>query len=327
MMRIRTIPAALLAGCLTSCTLTSCTREIVEFPPHVNISPEEVELAGSGATAGEAPAAHLGLTVEANESDSLERLEVLPGARVRSVERGGPAALAGLQSGDVVLGANGMALADRDGFRAIAGKVKPGELLTLEVRRGTVVSEMRVIAGGIEEKTIPRELYRADPLKSRAGYRTVLVGRGDEKRVAAELVKVFPRSPLPGCGLVVGDRITRLEGRPLTSAQDLVRRLLEEHAFGDDVEITILSGSGEETLEVSLWAPRRRISGLRIPLLFTYESSLKPDRTSWDILDLFIFSLFGYRRDGGEREYRILSLFRFRTGYGELVEEPARGGQ
>ncbi len=318
----------LFIGCCLVFSQTSCvSTEEVELPPHINLSPEELDLSRPGSPGEGKSPGDLGLSVEANESDSLERLEVLPGARVRSVKRGGPAALAGLEAGDVILSINGNEVGDRDGFEALAQRAKPGETMTLEVRRGTVVLVAKVTAGSLPEGTAPVELYRADPLKSRAGYRTVILNRGAESTLAAEVVKIFPGSSLPGGGLAVGDRITQLEGKPLASAQDLVRRFFEEHDFGDDVELSVLRGDEEKILEVTLWAPRRRISALKVPILFTYESSLKPDRSRFYFIDLFIISLFGYLRDEGEREIRFLSLIRFRTGYGELVEETPQTGE
>jgi predicted metalloprotease with PDZ domain len=305
-------------------SLASCmSTEYEELPPHVNLSAEELE-APLGKSLPEGERAYLGLSVEAVESDSLEKLEVLPGARVRAVESGGPAARSGLEAGDVILSVNGTGVRDRDGFEALLQDTKTGETLALELRRGTTALEAKVQAAPAPGGAAPVELYRVDPLKSRAGYRTVVVGSGAERRVAAEVVKIFPRSPLPEHGLVAGDRILALQGRPVSSAQDLVRRFFQLD-FGDAVELTVLRAGGEETLDVRLWAPRRRISALQVPVLFTYESSWKPDKTSFYFLDFYVFALFGYRREEGEREVRLFSLFRFRSGYGELVEEPGEG--
>jgi hypothetical protein len=52
-------------------------------------------------------------------------------------------------------------------------------------------------------------------------------------------------------------------------------------------------------------------------------SSLSPEQTRLSICDLWLFSLFSYSHEEGEKEYSLLSLFRFATGYGELVEEAA----
>ena len=72
---------------------------------------------------------------------------------------------------------------------------------------------------------------------------------------------------------------------------------------------------------VSLWEPRRRVSRMALLPLFRYESDIEPSRSEFTLLDLWLFSLFSYRRSGGEREYRFLTLIRFGTGQGELIEE------
>jgi C-terminal processing protease CtpA/Prc len=311
----------ILASSAAALSLASCrSTEYEELPPHVNLSPEELE-SPRGKSLPQGMRAHVGLSVEAVEGDSLEKLEILPGARVRAVESGGPADRAGVEAGDVVLSVNGTEVKDRDGFEALLQDTRPGETLTLELRRGTTALEVKVQAAPAPGEAEPVELYRTDPLKSRAGYRTVVVGSGAGRRVAAEVARVFPRSPLPEHGLAAGDLIVGLQGQPIFSAQDLVGRFFQQE-FGDEVELALLRAGGEEKLQVRLWAPSRRISALQVPILFTYESSLKPDKTRFDFLDFFVFSLFGYRREEGEREWRLLSLFRFRTGYGELVEEP-----
>ena len=80
------------------------------------------------------------------------------------------------------------------------------------------------------------------------------------------------------------------------------------------------------TLVVSLWAPDRCVTGVRVPILFTYESSLRPRETRFWLLDLFVISLFAYRSEEAESEISFLSLFRFRSGYGELIEEGEEDG-
>ncbi len=297
-----------------SCVLT----EPVERVPVVELSAEEFPPA---AVAGPA-ASFLGLEVEANESEDLERLEVLPGARVASVAAGGPAARAGLAAGDVISAVGGAAVSDRDAFLALAKDAPPGRTLRVEARRGTVVFEASLEPAPPIAGAPLVELYRVDPLRLRAGLRTFVFFKGaGAGRAAAEVVKIDPGSPLERSRLNAGDLILEVDGRPVHSAQDLVRRLVEEHAAGERVDLLCLRGGKEFTASVRLWEPGRRLARLSLPFVFGYERSLRPDRLRWALVDLFFLSLFEFRREEGEREYRILTFIRWRTGYGELIEE------
>jgi len=93
------------------------------------------------------------------------------------------------------------------------------------------------------------------------------------------------------------------------------------------VTLTCLRGEEEVPVRVRLWAPPRRLARFTVPILFGYESKLRPRLTRWSVVDLWFVSLFEYRREEGERELRFLKLFRFRTGYGELVEEPGAAAE
>ena len=300
---------------------SSCvTTEPVAVPPSVNIIGELPEK-----PAGSAPRGFLGLQVGAHESDSLEKLEVLPGVRVVAVADGGPAAAAGLAAGDIILSADGVATDHADGFEALALDLPPGHVLGLEVRRGTAAFEAKVMVAPPASAAAPVELYRVDPVKLRAGFRSVVEEGGAGRHGAAEVMRLFPGSPLAAAGIAPGDRVVALDGKEITSAADLVRRILDDHEFGQWVDLAIIAGGGRgaalRTVRVRLWAPQRRITRLLVPILFNYEWRASPRKSRWAILDLWLISLLESRREEGERELRILSFFRFRTGHGELVEE------
>jgi S1-C subfamily serine protease len=310
---------------LASTLLVSCaSTENVRLPATLSAAGEE-EIAAAPA----GPGVFLGLTLEANESDSLDKLEVLPGARVAAASGGGPAARAGLQPGDVILAVNGTEIGDRDAFEAAAQSAAAGDELELEVRRATRVFAARLTAETHPGGAPPVELYQADPLRLRAGFRTELIEHRGERTAVAVLVRLFPESPLHAAGVTAGERILALEGKRLASARDLVRRLLEEHAYGERVTLTRIAAGGEEEEEfrVALWAPPRRLARVWVPIIFHYDSKLRPRRTEVKILHFWLFSVFAHLREEEESEIRIFGLFRFRSGYGELVEhggEPER---
>lgn len=308
--------AALLTAIFLECSCV--TTEATRVPPAVNFSGGE-PASGRPAQAGER--ASLGLEVETNESDALDRLEVLPGTRVRSVAPGGPASAAGIAPGDVVLAIDGLPTNGKDAFQAVAAAARPGAALRVEVRRGTAAFEASVVPAAALAGSPPVDLYQVDPVKLRAGFRTVVLQAGEGRRAAAEIAKLFPESPLERAGLRTGERVVALDGKEISSAEDLVRRVVEERDPGQGVTLTVRRGEEEVPVRLRLWAPPRRVARFLVPILFHYESKLRPRLTRWSVVDLWLISLFEYRREEGEREIRLFKFFRFRTGYGELVEE------
>lgn len=123
----------------------------------------------------------------------------------------------------------------------------------------------------------------------------------------------------------IGDTILALDGTPVQSAQDFITRVHTEHGLGDTVRLSVLRDDGiqNELREVSvpLWDPGRRVSRVSLGPLLRYESSISPQQTRFTVGDLWLFSLFNYQHAEGEKEYSVLGLFRFATGYGELVED------
>jgi serine protease Do len=320
--RLRVVPlcrAPLLAA-LPFLAASCASTEPASVPPHVNPSPEKLELSSAAPPAS----ALVGIDTERNEGDSLDNLTVLPGVRIASVEPSGAAVAAGLRAGDVILSVDGVAVDDPDGFEATVARAEPGRSLRIEARRDTVVLEATVsVRAPVGTTTPPRERYRVDPMRSRAGFTTVVVAEGDVERTGARIVRFFPESPLPAAGLVVGDIVVALGTQPVGSAQELVTALLERCDLGEEVVLEAVRNGARASFEVTLWEPARRLSVLAALPLFAYENRVAPSRTQLSILDFWVFSLFSYRPTEGECEYRILSLLRFGTGRGELVDEKA----
>ena len=88
-----------------------------------------------------------------------------------------------------------------------------------------------------------------------------------------------------------------------------------------EVVFDVYDGRDLRRVEVELWDPGRRLSRIAFGPLLQYRSSLNPDASSLDILDLWLFSVYSYDSNEGERSHSILGLLNFTTGYGELVEE------
>ncbi len=318
---VRILLAFLLSACLLSACVSSEPRQLV---PSITLSPETVSL-GNGEPVGSG--LNFGMTTAINESDSLTNIAILPGVRVRAVTPNGAADVAGIRAGDVVLSVDGREINQPDLLDALAQQTGSAGAFVFQVRRNTTVFETTVNARMIsDDRSVPVELYRIDPIATRAGYTTeVYEAIGAQAVSGARIVQLFPESPLPAADLRVGDTILALEGEPVQSAQDFITRIHTEYQLGDSVRLTVVrdGGTQNQVLEVSvpLWDPGRRVSRISLWPLVRYESSLAPQQTRLTIGDLWLFSLFNYQHVEGEKEYSLLSLFRFSTGYGELLEE------
>lgn len=289
--------------------------------PAVTLSAESVSLVDSETLdAG----ISFGLEVASNESDSLFNVEVLPGVRVREVINNGPAAAAGITAGDVILEVNGTPTNNPDAFLSLQQSSDTTTQRFL-VQRNTTVFEASVTPRLLNSAPPPVELYRIDPLATRAGYRSQLVTiEGQGNLVAARIEALFANSPLPAAGLAPGDLVLALDGRYLNSAQDLVTRLNTEHELGSEVVLTRYRDDTVEDIRVNLWDPGRRISRISLGPVFRFESSLSPASRRVTLLDLWLFSLYSYSQVEGERSHSILGLINVSSDYGELVEESSQ---
>lgn len=174
----------------------------------------------------------------------------------------------------------------------------------------------------INDNPEPRELYRVDPIASRAAYRTELVSLPQAPTIAAaRVVEVYARSPLADASIAVGDVILAVNGIPLNSAQDLVNRFNSEFELGDPVSVTVYDGQQISERRFNLWNPGRRISKFSLGPLLRYQSSMMPETKSLSILDFWLFSLYSYNRIDQERSHSILGLFNFSSDQGQLFEE------
>lgn len=309
---------------LTASLFSCISSEPRILVPSISLSPETVSLSN-----GEAIGAGLnfGMVTNLNESDSLSNIAVLPGVRVRSVSANGAAEIAGIRAGDVILEIDGREINHPDLLEALAQQTGAAGSFVMQVRRDTTVFATTLNARMISDnRALPVELYRADPIATRAGYSTEVFEADNAQRVSgAKLVRVFEHSPLPQADIRPGDTVIALDGTAVQSAQDLITRLHTGYELGDTVRLTIARDTGlaMQSLEksVQLWQPGRRVSRISLGPLLQYQSSLSPQQTKLSILDLWLFSVFSYQHQEGEKEYRLLSLFRFATGYGELLED------
>jgi hypothetical protein len=319
------VPALLAALALGA---AGCTT--VPLAPVPEPLPEALEWRAPGASG-----AFLGLKTEENDSGSLDALFFMPGARVTRVIENSPASAAGFQPGDVVLALDGTEVNDPAALDALVARRAPGEGVVVGVRRGDTVLDVPVVLaalGGSAPGAPPEPRFRLDPARTRAGWATTPQG--------VRLASVAPDAPVTRAGLAVGDVVVALDGEPVHSDRDLIRRLavlepgtrvrlsvrdagLSDAGGRDTVGSVAGAGSSTRDVEVTLQEQPTRVTGLAVPVLFDYEAAPDGQRTSLEVIDLWVLSLFEYEREDRERHYTLLNLFgwhvfSFSVGEGEL---------
>ena len=303
---------------LTALLMTSCIAyEPAQLIPEITLSTEEVSFVEANHTD---LVVDFGMETSANESDSLLNLEVLPGVRVRSVALNGPADSAGIQAGDVILFINNLPTNEPDAVLAIQTQTQL-ESYIFQIQRNTTVFEVTLYGRTITAAQEARELYRLDPIATRASYRTELATiRQQEQVAAARILEIFPNSPLGAAGLKVNDRILAVDGEFINSAQDFISKVNQEFELGDTLEITAHVDGKIEKRSLKLWSPRRRISRISMRPFFHFDSSISPPSKNFSILDLWLFAVYSYSKIENENSHDILGIFNITSDYGELTE-------
>jgi membrane-associated protease RseP (regulator of RpoE activity) len=258
--------------------------------------------------------AFLGLQTRENDSGSLDDLFFSPGVRVVRVIENSPAEDAGFLPGDVLLKFDGEDVNDPGALEGMLASRKAETNVDLTARRDDSVYDVNVqlVAAGKRPLAEPELLYRLDAARTGAGWATDVGG--------VRLVSAHEASPVFEAGLELGSLVTKLDGTPVHSDRDLIRRLVVI-APGSTVELDFVSQAGEPgQAKLELLDSPSYTAGFNIPILFYYSHDPNRSTTAFSFLDLWIISLFGYERDGLEQTWTFLRFFSFSRGLGELSE-------
>jgi S1-C subfamily serine protease len=191
---------------------------------------------------------NLGITTEALHIENHLAL------RVTSVERGGAAQEAGLEEGDVIVGAEGAALQSADRFEELARKGTPFSLIVIDVNTGR----------GAQIEVKPRLSVRdrddssnatAQPSKISLGLSAEPVKLGS--RSALKVTRVEPNSAAAKSGIEAGDILVAANGLPTTGPEQLVSALRKSGAVlkltvrdsrnGADVDVDVPLSDSKST--------------------------------------------------------------------------------
>jgi serine protease Do len=173
------------------------------------------------------------------------------GALVANVEQGGPAAVAGVQEGDVILSFDGRAIDSAGTLPATVAAVKPGRKVQLEVWRDRESRKLSVELGGAEDAEVVAD-NDGTPARGRLGLRVRPAAASElgEGAVAGRgLVVEEATGPAAEAGIRRGDVVLSANGKPVREVQDL-RAAVE--GSKDIVALLVQRGSARIFVPVEL---------------------------------------------------------------------------
>jgi serine protease Do len=176
----------------------------------------------------------IGVQITAVPREGFDRLGLSEpvGALVAAVDTGGPAARAGLQPGDVIVGYNGERIETPDELVDLVVRTKPGTNVAVEIARGTdrerltmTVQELQFgdASGGGQAPSGAAQTFglSLSPLTPDLARQLNLPSGAPGVVVTA----VEPRSPAARGGVHPGDLILEVNRRPVRSMHDVAGAL------------------------------------------------------------------------------------------------------
>jgi serine protease Do len=160
-------------------------------------------------------------TVTQDLSDSFG-LPQPEGALVASVEKGGPAARAGIEPGDVILKLNGEPVESTTELSERIAELGPGATADLDVWRNHAARKMSVKLGTLEDqRTARNEEPHHEGGKLGLAVRPLTADEQRQGNVQGGVLVEQASGPAADAGIQPGDVVLSANGNPISSAQAL----------------------------------------------------------------------------------------------------------
>ncbi|KER66981.1 MULTISPECIES: DegQ family serine endoprotease [Burkholderia] len=144
------------------------------------------------------------------------------GALVSSVDPNGPAAKAGLQPGDVILSVNGSPVADSTSLPAQIANLKPGSKADLQIWRDKSKKTISVTLGAMADaKLASNDGGPVEQGRLGVAVRPLSPQERSADNLSHGLIVQQAGGPAANAGIQPGDVILAVNGRPVTSPEQL----------------------------------------------------------------------------------------------------------
>ncbi len=187
--------------------------------------------------------------------------EAAASVTVEAVFPGSPAERSGLARGDVITALDGEPVAGAAGLRAAVEAVAPGATYVLTLRRAGAVQAVEVA----REPRSVADAWRAELLRTLAfgllfadrpggsDFPPSLLGElVEETPDGLRVVAVVPGSPAERSGLRPGDLLVAIDGRPLSTLDDIRSAARTLAAASGEIEVSLERSGEPVTLVVPL---------------------------------------------------------------------------
>jgi serine protease Do len=145
------------------------------------------------------------------------------GALVSSVEKGGPAAQAGIEPGDVILKLNGQTVGRSTELPVEIAEQSPGATVNLEVWRSHSSRNLSVKLGAMEDKRTAANTNMHEGAGGKLGLavRPLTPQEKSQANTQQGVLVEKAAGPAAQAGLQPGDVVLAANGAPITSVEDL----------------------------------------------------------------------------------------------------------
>jgi len=166
----------------------------------------------------------LGVSIqEVNQSlaDSFG-LKSTAGALIGTVEKGSPAAKAGLESGDIILGVNGTDISSANELPVIIANMPPGETAKLQIWRKGSTRQVDVQVGTLNsEKLASNDRSEADKGRLGVAVRELTPEERSQADTKGGVVVQNVAGAAAKAGIEPGDIVLSINGEPVTKTEQL----------------------------------------------------------------------------------------------------------
>ncbi|WP_233864387.1 DegQ family serine endoprotease [Paraburkholderia adhaesiva] len=173
------------------------------------------------------------------------------GALVSSVDADGPAAKAGLKPGDVILSVNGQAIDDSTVLPSVIAGIKPGTKADLQVWRDKSTKNVTATIGALGDKKVASADTPEAQTQGRLGVavRPLTPEEKSSGSVDHGLVVEQAGGAAANAGIQQGDVILAVNGRPVTSADQLKKMIADA---GNSIALLIQRDNAQIFVPVDL---------------------------------------------------------------------------
>lgn len=206
-----------------------------------------MSIARSIITYGKVKRGWIGLVVSDIDDKKAQELMLgsIGGAIAADVVKGGPAHLAGVMQGDIILKADGKEIKDAGMLRNIISQGAVGDSILLEIKRGEKVLTLPVILSDVESS------FRllADAVKERMGVVTREIKPQEKDTFGIDagvaIAWIDPKGLLAMNGFELGDIILEIDGQMVRGTHDFVSIMSKVRPNEETILLAIDHRSGQ----------------------------------------------------------------------------------